>query len=301
MRRVWAYVLMIVVLALVATAALFWPARLGEPTIPPCRDVRQEEPAEAEDIFFRFEVHVSAFNAKSGGRAYISTYKSEDGVILEQRLEEYRSPAVAYEELHRMIRKATRVVERLPRLNDVGQQVGERAVLFVPDRKSRSEVAVVVWSEGDDLWVLESSSLRHVQAFYAQRFAGPEKPRVQDMNVERVSGGQTTREGALEAYVACFQFEDGVVVKRTTAEYSSAEQAQAEIQRITNEAMRVLDRRPPDRQGTPWVVLRMPASRPREGQIAVVWDYGSRIVIQESSSLRHAWGLTYPLPDPRVE
>ncbi|MGH9804306.1 MAG: hypothetical protein ACRD4D_03960 [Candidatus Acidiferrales bacterium] len=174
-------------------------------------------------------------------------------------------------------------------------------VLLMRGEKSGEQKTAVVWTNRKGLWIVESPSQRHAQAFYAQNYSRPAKPRVEDMQLERLYAGVASVDGAIQAKVECFQFEDGIVVKRTTADFSSVGLAQAEIRTLISEAQRELDRRHPKGEGAAWLVLRMAASRPREGRIVVVRDFGRRILIQESSSIRHARGLTDSLLDSKLK
>ena len=95
-------------------------------------------------------------------------YKSEDGVLVERRVESYRSDARAREEMQRKIRKASKVIERGAKRERQGRHKGERAVLMFGASRSHSAQAVVLWTDRPKLYILESSSLRHVPAFENQ-------------------------------------------------------------------------------------------------------------------------------------
>jgi hypothetical protein len=92
-----------------------------------------------------------------------STYRAEDGTSLELRIETYRSATQAEDRIEALIKTATRVVERAPRLDSHGVALGERVVLVLGQSR-----AAVAWTEKQKVHIVESAKLNHTLAFEKQ-------------------------------------------------------------------------------------------------------------------------------------
>jgi hypothetical protein len=123
----------------------------------------------------KFEQVLSGRMVKKGTNSVsFQDYKSEDGILVQRRIESHRSPARARDEMQRMIRKATRVIERGAKLPGEGKQKGERAVLSMRRGSAGDGLAIVIWTDGPDLYLLESSSLKHALALEKQAYQYPD-------------------------------------------------------------------------------------------------------------------------------
>lgn len=92
-------------------------------------------------------------------------YKSSDGVGVTTTVEDCGSTFRANRALQRKSKRAVKIIERRPKLDDKGKRVGERVVaMFAPD-SSEKENAAVLWTEGSQFHYIESSSLRHALRF----------------------------------------------------------------------------------------------------------------------------------------
>jgi hypothetical protein len=91
-------------------------------------------------------------------------YQSSDCVMVSRRIEFLNSPASAHLELQRNLRRAQQILERGPKLNSLGQQIGERAKMVLT-RGSRQKQYAVLWTDKSELYSIESSSLKHVEDF----------------------------------------------------------------------------------------------------------------------------------------
>ena len=100
-------------------------------------------------------------------------YRSDDGVSLQRRTIEYRSNARAREEMQRMVNTAGKVIDRGRKLEGEGSRKGERAVLLWRRWQAGQILAVVLWTDGPELYILESPSLPHVLAFERQVYQEP--------------------------------------------------------------------------------------------------------------------------------
>ncbi len=92
-------------------------------------------------------------------------YKSHDGAILESRIETYPSPNRARAEMKRLLRHSALLVESNSALDGQGRRVGDRAVAEFGKAMPPTRRATVLWTDGRDVHILESSSLRYVLAF----------------------------------------------------------------------------------------------------------------------------------------
>lgn len=92
-------------------------------------------------------------------------YKSSDGVSVSTRFERRGSPVRAKKELLKNIRSAVEVLERGPKLDESGRQVGERAVLTTKQNGSAKRQTTVLWTDGSELYFIESPSLQYALEF----------------------------------------------------------------------------------------------------------------------------------------
>ena len=133
---------------------------------------QNSQPAPAEHINFQWAGGGRGLK-KGAIEVSFTRVKSDDGVLVEWRTETYRSATRVQREIQEVISKAASVVERTTKLSLDGKPIGERAVLMVPASRAQEAQAVVVWTDGPKLYVLESSSLRHVLAFEKQLYPSP--------------------------------------------------------------------------------------------------------------------------------
>jgi hypothetical protein len=123
----------------------------------------------SEGQSIKFEEVLSGSMLKKGTHSVsFQDYKSEDGVSVERRIETHRSSARARGEMRKMIRKAMKVIERGPKLPGEGQREGERAVLQMRPGSITDGQVIVAWTDGPDLYVIESPSLKHALALEKQ-------------------------------------------------------------------------------------------------------------------------------------
>ncbi|MEJ7860896.1 MAG: hypothetical protein WKF90_04580 [Pyrinomonadaceae bacterium] len=94
-----------------------------------------------------------------------NSYKSPDGTMVSTRFERRKSPAQANKELIRKIKEAVEVIERMPKLDEDGRQVGERALFTFKQEASTNLRTTVVWTVGSQIYFIESYSLQHALEF----------------------------------------------------------------------------------------------------------------------------------------
>ena len=86
-------------------------------------------------------------------------YNSSDGEVLSDSTCGYRSPARAKKELQRDLKGVQKIVERVPKLDWNGRQIGERVVaVFLPDEYGRRWVRIM-WTDGPRLHSINAPTL----------------------------------------------------------------------------------------------------------------------------------------------
>jgi len=133
------------------------------------------------DADIRFEL---LSEGRLGGKDLVSgsfhNYKSNDGVSLTRTMDQYASATRAREQVQWMLGKAVKVIERGPKGPNQGKREGERIVFLWRRWKAGAVEAVVLWTDGPELYLIQSVSLRHVLAFEKQYYTDwrplPPKP-----------------------------------------------------------------------------------------------------------------------------
>ena len=95
-------------------------------------------------------------------------YKSSDGIAVTTIIENHSSPASAQRALRNKLRTAIKIIERGPRTETQAEEKGERAVFSFAAPVSRKIQAAVIWTDGQQLYRIESLSLKHALAFEKQ-------------------------------------------------------------------------------------------------------------------------------------
>jgi hypothetical protein len=95
-------------------------------------------------------------------------YKSSDGIVVSVIRENQDSASKAGKALQRKIKQANKILEESPKLDEKGQRIGKRVVaMFAPD-DSLNKQASVIWTDGQQLYYIKSSSLKHALEFEKQ-------------------------------------------------------------------------------------------------------------------------------------
>jgi hypothetical protein len=112
----------------------------------------------SKDVRFRFYMAGNGHTPK-GHTFDFTTVRASDCVEVTSRTENEGTAAEAEKEMEKMVRNASRVIERGPEVDQNGQPVGKRTVLLFENRDKR---AIVVWTRGmSQLFTIESASLSH--------------------------------------------------------------------------------------------------------------------------------------------
>src|SRR5215813_1122870 len=113
-------------------------------------------------------VQVSSGKKANGAEFSTGLYDSPDGNTVSSTVETYVSAAYAKREMKNRIKQATKIIERGCKRNQSGKTVGERIVIYLPDKARSLEYANVLWLDGENLHIIESSSLEHALDFERQ-------------------------------------------------------------------------------------------------------------------------------------
>jgi hypothetical protein len=113
---------------------------------------------------------VKYYSGRKGNGAQFSagTYDSTDGKVVSSTVETYRSATRAKSELKKRIKKATEIVERGSKRNRNGKLIGYRVVVMLRGGSQFGTYATVLWLAGEELHIIESSSLQHALEFERQ-------------------------------------------------------------------------------------------------------------------------------------
>jgi hypothetical protein len=108
---------------------------------------------------------------KTGGHGSqeieFSNFTSEDGVLVEQFVERYRTVNEAQRRLQGIGGRASKVVERGKKRGSGGRAIGERIRVVSSDSHGKA-LQIVAWIDGSKVFVLTSTSLKCVQEFERQ-------------------------------------------------------------------------------------------------------------------------------------
>jgi hypothetical protein len=108
-------------------------------------------------------------------------YKSSDCLKIIKTIKLFNSPAQAYEEFQREFKRASTIIDRGPKIDDNGQQVGERVVLqFAAEGQSQAR-AEVIWTKNSEFHSITAHSVQHALEF-------EQWLRLPDKSAQNVSG-----------------------------------------------------------------------------------------------------------------
>jgi hypothetical protein len=101
--------------------------------------------------------------------SYITGYEAPDGVIISESCAPFRSPSEAKRGLRERLKYAISILERGAKYNDNGRKVGERVVALFNSKEAGKRVVLVLWTEKEDMYEVESYSLSHAVEFERTR------------------------------------------------------------------------------------------------------------------------------------
>jgi hypothetical protein len=131
------------------------------------KDLSQNAPSPSstpEELKFR---RIAIFDGKTteGVRFANYVYKSSDCLSISKTTTFFGSSLRAREEILRETEKAPVVVERGPKFDDQGQQVGERVVMEFKADGQNKELAKIIWNYRSDFHSIVGPSMRHIIEF----------------------------------------------------------------------------------------------------------------------------------------
>lgn len=153
------------VVAVVIFIFLFFPALNPSKVVTP-QERTQQEQGVPPDVQFREES--SGRESKKGAiTASFSNYRSSDGVFLRRRIEEFESDEQAAREV-RGLHTQGEIIAESKRPENKSRHITDRTVLrWIHPERTDTKLAIF-WREGRSVYVLESSSLPHLEAFEQQ-------------------------------------------------------------------------------------------------------------------------------------
>ncbi len=133
---------------------------------PPLRAPAKHEPVQpaTPDTSGRFQLVLMGSDSRKGVESDIAEWKAADGVLVIRSVQHHPSPRAAKVAMRHLVRKADKVIDQGTKQDRQGNTTGERAVLMA--HRWRGEVrAVIVWLDGPELYLIESTSLQDALEF----------------------------------------------------------------------------------------------------------------------------------------
>jgi hypothetical protein len=112
-----------------------------------------------------FQINYPRFRSKGGSSATGYTIHNFESSDVEEitLYHEFTSPEQT-RYLFQSNLTASKIVEQGSKLNEKGKKVGERAVIVFPSDE-KHEVARIFWTEGEEFWFVQASSLELAREF----------------------------------------------------------------------------------------------------------------------------------------
>ena len=150
------------------TAATLWIiGHRSPPEVMKSEGISLKQTPENQAITFADKLGAKG-TTKDGAPFSTHVYESSDGVVVSMMRENRDSPPKADKALQRKLKKAIRIIERGSKLDEEGRRVGERVVAMFALDNSQKEQASVLWTNGQQLYYIESLSLKHALEFEKQ-------------------------------------------------------------------------------------------------------------------------------------
>jgi hypothetical protein len=111
------------------------------------------------------EVMMGEQVATDGTKRPFHTWKASDGVSVTSFTQEFRSHAQANHSFSKRLKEASQVIEKKPKVDKAGHQVGQRAVVTFSYPGKKEQFSGIIWTEGPIFHDVESVSLEHAVLF----------------------------------------------------------------------------------------------------------------------------------------
>lgn len=156
------------------SATAFWLTRLRIAPAPEKKEemVLKQEVIKQSDVLEFNEVSNKKGNTREGVPFSARLFQSSDGIDVSVWRENHNSAPRANKELRRKLKRAATIIERGPKLGQKGQRIGERVIVTFAPAGSQKEHSSVLWTNGSQLYYVESPSLKHAleveKKFYSE-------------------------------------------------------------------------------------------------------------------------------------
>jgi hypothetical protein len=111
------------------------------------------------------EVMVGEQMTQDGTKRPFHTWKASDGVSVTSFTQEFRSHAQANHSFSKRLKQASQVIEKKPKVDKAGHQVGQRAVVTFSYPGKKEQFSGIIWTEGSIFHDVESVSPDHAILF----------------------------------------------------------------------------------------------------------------------------------------
>lgn len=109
-----------------------------------------------------------AIPMEGASQASVHSFKADDGTLVYQSDDWYKSTSEAVGALDRLTKKASRIIKRGIKKNAKGRIIGKRVELVYGQSQKTSPEIVIAWVDGDNLIRLRAASLPLLLDFESQ-------------------------------------------------------------------------------------------------------------------------------------
>lgn len=117
-----------------------------------------------QDISFQ-EKSAAHGTADDGCELSSTTWESSDGAGVFLKIKHCKSQANADKVFRQLANSATRIFERSVLTGKGGRKTGQRIVVAFSDRGPIFRREAIVWTKGDEVYIVESASFEHALLF----------------------------------------------------------------------------------------------------------------------------------------
>jgi len=137
--------------------------------IAPVIAIAQSEKTRSNEAEIVFTEELTGRMLKKGAiTASFSNYRSRDGIFLRRSIEDYQSDSKASNEFKSLLAKAKTIIEEGKKVGHDGKQSVDRAAVRWRQPERSDTTLAILWRDGRRVYILESSSLRHLRSFEKQ-------------------------------------------------------------------------------------------------------------------------------------
>jgi hypothetical protein len=141
---------------------------------PRAQDTSVPQGQPAHHIFTPFSM-AKTMPMRGALRASVHTFKTEDGILVLQSDDGYKSASAADSGLNTLMKNASRVIRQSTKTDAKGTVVGKRVELVLNRGPGASPEMVIAWTDGADLVRLTSTSMPLLLDFERQYYPAAEQ------------------------------------------------------------------------------------------------------------------------------